>query len=229
VPRTAAAAAIVGALAAAAGIAFLGVAGNPFAGAGDPGAPPSATLRTTSCAGSVTGEGCARRVDQAAPTVAPGRPERIAIPAIGLHTAFASVVSTHEGGQWTIDPPKQTLAELQRVYWWSEHAAPADPSNGAAYLYGHACTSLVCAFNDLHQVSTGDLVRVTTARGVLSYRVVRKPMRLAKSAAGIGSSSIYDYGVTNRLVLITCGYTPDGSSPFNWVVIARLTAAARAH
>jgi len=227
VPKTAAAA-VVGALAAAAGIAFLAVAGNPFAGSGDPASPPSATVRTTSCAGSGTGTGCARHAEATGPAVAPGRPEGIAIPAIGLHTAIASVVSTHEGGQWTIDPPKQTLGELQRVYWWSEHAAPADPSKGAAYLYGHACTSLVCAFNDLHQLSTGDLVRVTTAHGVLSYRVVKGPKRLAKTAAGIGSSSIYDYGVTNRLVLITCGYTPDGSSPFNWVVVARLTAATPA-
>jgi hypothetical protein len=223
VPRTAAAA-VVGGLAVAAGVAFLAVAGDPFAGAGHSGAPPSASVRTTSCAGSVTSNACVRHANATGQSVAPGRPEEIAIPAIGLHTAIAGVVSTHEGGQWTIDPPKQTLAELQRVYWWSEHAAPADPSTGAAYLYGHACTSLVCAFNDLHQLSAGDLVRVTTARGVLSYRVVKEPMRLAKTAAGIGSSSIYDYGVTNRLVLITCGYTPDGSSPFNWVVIAHLSA-----
>jgi LPXTG-site transpeptidase (sortase) family protein len=157
-----------------------------------------------------------------------GRPREIAIPAIGLHTAIGSVISTHAGGRWTIDPPKQTLGQLQRVYWWSEHAAPADPSTGAAYLYGHSCLSLVCAFNDLDQVSKGDQVRVTTSRGVLSYRVVAQPIRLAKTAAGIGSSSIYNYGAANRLVLITCGYLPDGSSPFNWAVIARLATATPA-
>jgi hypothetical protein len=220
VPRTATA--VVCALAVAAGLAFVVMTGDPL-GPADQSSPPSTKVRTTSCSGTGARGPCAARSGSSNTSVAPGSPERIAIPAIGLHAAVASVVSTHEGGSWTIDPPKQTLAQLRRVYWWSEHAAPADPSTGAAYFYGHACIGLVCAFNDLHQVSRGDLVRVTTARGVLSYRVVTRPMRLAKTAAGIGSSSIYDYGVRDRLVLVTCGYTPDGSSPFNWVVIARLS------
>lgn len=218
--------AVVGALAAAASIAFVTMAGDAFVRALDHGTP-STTARTTSCTGPATGEPCARRSTPTDSKVPPGRPRAIAIPAIGLHTTIASVVSTHQASGWTIDPPKQTLAQLQRVYWWSEHAAPADPSRGAAYLYGHSCSSLVCAFNDLRQLSTGDLVRVTTARGRLSYRVVAEPIRLAKTASGIGSSSIYDYGVAGRLVLVTCGYLPDGSSPFNWVVIAEVRGAAR--
>jgi hypothetical protein len=53
-------------------------------------------------------------------------------------------------------------------------------------------------------------------------------MRLAKTAAGIGSSSIYNYGVVNRLVLITCDYAADGASPWYWVVITQLTGATTA-
>ena len=158
--------------------------------------------------------------------MAPGGPKGITIPAIGLHTAIANIVSTREGGRWRIDPPRRTGAQLQRVYWWSEHAAPAHPSTGSAYFYGHSCTNLACAFNDLHLLSTGDLIRVTTAHGVLNYRVAVQPIRLAKTSAGIGSSSIYHYGVANRLVLITCGYVRNGSSPFNWAVIAQLRSAA---
>lgn len=161
--------------------------------------------------------------------MAPGGPKRITIPAIGLHTAIASLVSKKEGGRWTIDPPRRTAGQLRRVYWWSEHAAPADPSTGTAYFYGHSCTNLACAFNDLHLLSTGDQIRVTTAHGVLSYRVAAKPIRLAKTSAGIGSSSIYNYGVANRLVLITCGYVRNGSSPFNWAVIAQLRSVAAGH
>jgi hypothetical protein len=52
---------------------------------------------------------------------------------------------------------------------------------------------------------------------------------LAKTSDGIGSSSIYKYGVANRLVLITCGYERNGSSPYNWVVIAQLRFAAAGH
>jgi hypothetical protein len=222
------AAAVVGVLAGAT-IALAAIVGDPFGRTDEAASPPSLKARTASCSGPASEGPCADH--SASPTdsaIPPGAPRQIAIPAIGLHTGIADVVSTHVGGRWTIDPPKQTLGELRRVYWWSEHAAPADPSTGAAYLYGHACTSLDCAFNKLDQVSKGDLVRVTTRHGVLSYRVVAEPMRLAKTAAGIGSSSIYNYKVANRLLLITCGYTPDGSSPFNWVVVAHLSSATAA-
>jgi sortase (surface protein transpeptidase) len=153
-------------------------------------------------------------------------PERITIGAIGVDAAVRGVVSAHQQGLWVIVPPMATNADLQRAYWWSEHAAPASPSNGTAYIYGHACSHYaLCAFNRLRELAKGDLVTVTTVRGALTYRVAARPVRLAKTAAGIGASSIYDYGAVNRLVLITCGYAPDGSSPWNWVVITQLTAA----
>lgn len=215
-------ASIVGVLTAAASIAFVAIAS-------DPGSSPPATVRTTGCDGPVTGQPCARQAEEAGSTMAAGGPKAITIPAIGLHTTIASLVSTKEGGRWTIDPPRRTAGQLQRVYWWSEHAAPAGTSRGTAYFYGHSCTNLACAFNDLHLLSTGDLVRVTTTHGVLSYRVTARPIRLAKTSAGIGSSSLYKYGVANRLVLITCGYVRNGSSPFNWAVIAQLRSAAAGH
>ena len=167
-------ASVVGVLTAAASIAFVAIAS-------DPGSSPSETVRTTSCDGTVTGQPCARHPEEAGSTMAAGGPKGITIPAIGLHTAIASLVSTKQGERWTIDPPRRTAGQLQRVYWWKEHAAPADPSTGTAYFYGHSCTNLACAFNDLHLLSTGDLVRVTTAHGVLSYRVAAKPIRLAKT------------------------------------------------
>jgi Sortase domain len=157
----------------------------------------------------------------------PGSPELIAIPAIGVDSAVGSVVSTYVQGLWEIIPPLATDADLQRVYWWSEHAAPANPSKGTSYIYGHACTHYaLCTFNRLDELGIGDLVWVTTVRGILEYRVVGMPIRLAKTADGIGASSIYNYSVVNRLVLITCAYAPDGSSPWNWAVITQLVAAA---
>lgn len=195
---------IAAAMAAAAIAAFPGIAG--------PGAPPPA-------AGSR-----APSLHPFAPArIPPGTPETITIPAIGVRAAVRGVVSTHERGRWLIVPPMAANADLQRVYWWSEHAAPAGPSKGTAYIYGHACAHYaLCAFNRLHELAKGDLVTVATGRGALRYRVAAKPVRLAKTAAGIGASAIYDYGVVNRLVLITCGYAADGSSPWNWVVITQL-------
>lgn len=159
--------------------------------------------------------------------VLPAQPERITIPAIGVDTAVGSVVSQHVSGTWMIKPPESTTSDLERAYWWSEHAAPGAPSTGTTYIYGHACTRANCAFDDLHLLHRGEVVWVHTAHSILSYRVLAEPLKLAKTAAGIGASSIYDYGVVNRLVLVTCGYAPDGSSPFNWAVIAQLVAAGQ--
>lgn len=209
------AAAVAAVLATATAVAVLVIIG--------PGSPPPGT-------GSAAAPHLLPPARSSAPVrVPPGGPEWITIGAIGVHAAVRGVVSTHEQGSWLIIPPMQTNADLRRVYWWSERAAPADPSRGTAYIYGHACTHYaLCAFNRLREVVTGDLVRVTTDLGTLTYRVAAAPVRLAKTAAGIGDSSIYDYGVVNRLVLITCGYSPDGSSPWNWVVITRLVSAAPA-
>jgi hypothetical protein len=204
--------AVAGVLAAAAIVAFPAIvrSGSPPT-TGSPAPPGAATAP-------LRGFGPAR--------IPPGTPETIVIPAIGVDAAVRSVVSTHQQGRWVIIPPMATNADLRRVYWWSEHAAPADPSSGTAYIYGHACSHYaLCAFNDLSMLATGDLVTVTTVRGALAYRVVARPVRLAKTATGIGASSIYDYGVVNRLVLVTCGYAPDGSSPWNWVVVTQLAAA----
>lgn len=200
-------------------VAFLATSGGEPFDRAQPGSPAPTTQ------GQPASPAAGSRGTSAVPA---GRPERIRIPAIGVDAPVAGVVSTHDRRGWTINPPEQTLAELRQAYWWSEHAPPADPSAGTSYIYGHACTRVACTFNDLRELAPRDLITVTTARGVLNYRVVGAPVRLAKTPAGIGSSSIYDYGVVNRLVLITCGYTPDGASPLNWVVIAQLVSASRA-
>jgi hypothetical protein len=217
--------AVAGALAAAAIVAFSAIVGS--------GSPPSATgsrapspATHTTATGSPAPSATAPLRRSGPARIPPGPPQTITIPAIGVHTAVRSVVSTHQRGLWVIIPPMATNADLRRVYWWSEHAAPAAPSDGTAYIYGHACSHYaLCAFNHLYRLATGDLVTVTTVRGALAYRVAAKPVRLAKTAAGIGDSFIYNYGAVNRLVLITCGYAPDGSSPWNWAVVTQLTAA----
>ncbi|MBO0833119.1 MAG: class F sortase [Actinobacteria bacterium] len=202
-------------LAVAAILAFLAIVRS--------GSPPSATVSPPKLAATPSPHSLASA------RLPPGEPEWITIPAIGVHAAVRSVISTHTQGGWLIVPPMATNPDLWRVYWWREHAAPANPSKGTSYIYGHACSHYaLCAFNRLHELAKGDLARVTTVHGTLTYRVVAKPIRLAKNASGIGASSIYNYGVVNRLVLITCAYTPDGSSPWNWVVITQLTAATRA-
>lgn len=159
--------------------------------------------------------------------IVPAKPTKLAIPAIGVVAYFGTpIVSAHDADGWTITPPEATWEDLQQVYWWSESqysALPGNPSKGSTFVYGHACFSASCAFNKLKDLTAGDLIKVTTSSGVLTYRVTQGPLKLDKSPQGVGASkALYTYGIPNELRLVTCGYTPEGASPFNWAVIARL-------
>lgn len=166
------------------------------------------------------------------PTVRPSRPTRLAIPAIGLRvgydgqSAIATVLSRRADGAWTITPPEATWRDLVSVYWWSEQrysALPGDPSMGTTFLYMHACRTVSCAGNDLKDLRRGDLIVLSTRTGTLRYTVTSK-LRLDKTPRGVGNSRVlYSYRQPNQLRLVTCGYSPDGTSAFNWAIVAALT------
>ncbi|MGH8862629.1 MAG: hypothetical protein ACRDVG_15585, partial [Jatrophihabitantaceae bacterium] len=167
------------------------------------------------------------------PRVRPSRPLRLSIPAIGLRAGyddgsrFGAVRSARVDGQWTITPPEATWSDLQSVYWWSERAysaLPGEPSAGTTFVYMHACSHVVCAGNQLHLLSPGETITMTTATGTLTYTVQRTVL-LDKSPRGVGASKlVYSYGRVGALRLVTCGYAPDGTSPYNWAVLAVLRA-----
>jgi hypothetical protein len=191
--------------------------------------PAPITYSTIAAAGPPSTSATSR---PAAASVPPARPVRLAIPAIGLLVGYragsrvGTVRSQHIGRTWTITPPEATWADLQSAYWWSEprySALPGDPSSGTTFVFMHACLHVVCAGNNLRRVRAGDVIRLTTAAGQLTY-TVRRTVRLDKSVAGIGASKVvYSYGHPDQLRLVTCGYAPDGTSPFNWAVLATLS------
>lgn len=158
-------------------------------------------------------------------------PTALTIPAIGLRIGHATdsrigtVQARTVGGIWSITPPETSWVDLQSAYWWSQQrysALPGAPSAGTTFLYMHACSQVQCAGNDLHRLRPDDAITMTTRAGVLHYRVVRL-LRLDKSPQGVGSNrTLYSYASLNQLRLVTCGYAADGSSPFNWAVIATL-------
>jgi hypothetical protein len=134
--------------------------------------------------------------------------------------------SSRTSAGWTITPPEATWADLQSAFWWSEPAysvLPGAPSAGTTFVFMHACLQVTCAGNELKHLRAGDIVRLTTAAGTLTY-TVRRTLRLDKSVGGIGANKmVYSYGHRNELRLVTCGYAPDGTSPFNWAVLADLS------
>lgn len=162
--------------------------------------------------------------------VAPAVPTSINVPSVGIHASIKPIASQHtDNGQWMVSPPRDTPLQLDTAYWWDEQqysAEPANPSHGTTFIYAHACQGLDCAFDTLHESIVGNKIVLATPNGTLTYSVTKPPLDLAKTADGIGASTeVYDYGISNRLVLITCGYQPNGRSTFNWAVIADLVSA----
>jgi hypothetical protein len=158
-------------------------------------------------------------------------PTRLAIPAIDLkigydrNSSIGSVASSRVDGRWTITPPEATWADLQSAFLWSEQrysVLPGDPSAGTTFIFVHACLHVACAGNRLDELRTGDVIELSTPAGVLHYAVERK-LLLDKTPQGVGNNAVlYSYGHANQLRLVTCGYAADGSSPFNWAIIASL-------
>jgi hypothetical protein len=158
-------------------------------------------------------------------------PTRLAIPSIHLeigydqNSSMGTVASSRVDGQWTITPPEATWADLQSGYWWSEQrysALPGNPSAGTTFIFLHACAQVRCAGNRVHELRKGNVIELSTPAGVLHYTVEQK-LLLDKTPQGVGNNAVlYSYGHANQLRIVTCGYAADGSSPFNWAVIAAL-------
>ncbi|HEV7146263.1 MAG TPA: class F sortase [Pedococcus sp.] len=227
--RLAACSALAALLAGCGHAGIVGPVDGPVASSARSAAPAEPTSRAPSTSTPTTG--ATGRRSRSAPVVPAALPTELAIPAIGLRiggdpsSRIGTVVSTTVDGVWSITPPEASWEDLQSAYWWSQErysALPGAPSTGTTFVYMHACQQVRCAGNDLHRLRPGDTITLTTRAGVLQYRVAAL-LRLDKTPQGVGSSkTLYSYGHRNQLRLVTCGYAADGSSPFNWAVIATL-------
>lgn len=94
-------------------------------------------------------------------------------------------------------------ADIHRVGWWLDGAAPGD-SSGTVLLAGHVDSAAggVGAFFPLREARAGDRVEIVTASGrTFSYRVAS--VRLYRKEAL--PPAVYSRGGEPRLVLVTCG------------------------
>ncbi len=93
-------------------------------------------------------------------------------------------------------------SDASTVGWWSGGALPGS-KRGSAVITGHTVHNGGGAFDNLGKLVPGSVVRVSTARGQLSYRVATvatyRKATLAKRAA-----QLFDQSVRGRLVLVTC-------------------------
>lgn len=124
------------------------------------------------------------------------------------------------GSHQLVDPPHNTARQWNTASWIEQATNPAQPSRGSAYLYGHACQFIDCAFNDLVDARVGNIAKIITRDATQTYRVDRIGFG-PKTASSLPDWAA-DITVPNRIVLVTCAYQPDGSSPNNLIVIAHL-------
>lgn len=120
-------------------------------------------------------------------------------------------------GTWgKMDPPA-----WNRAVWETQSVQPGYPSSGTSAIYGHACHHHDCSFDRLISVRKGDMVTLTTPKGVLTYRV-NQPVQYPKEGNASLSSK---QSVPNELMLVTCAYEQGDESLNNLVVTATLVSA----
>jgi hypothetical protein len=211
-------AALLGVVAIVAGLVLAGVAIGLDRGRA-PGAvaPPPQRVAVT------PGPGPAVERDVAASTARharrPGRPVRIAIPAIGVRTRIVRLGLNHDG---TLETPD----DYQRAGWWSGGPRPGEA--GAAVVVGHVDSKTgPGAFYALRKLRRGDAIRIAGTDGRVQRFVVRRLASFPKSRF----PTKLVYGPTRRptLRLITCSGTFDQSSGHyldNTIVFARAAGGA---
>lgn len=179
--------------------------------------------------------------EPASQTVLPAKPTEISFQVYDQDqhksVSVAKQVGVVEPGpDGVIRPSEATWAVLDVAAWWDQQAAPGNPSTGTSYIYGHACQTAPCAFNELHWLQPGNTVTVTTPSGKVQYDVKRVscftkpgfhldpkvyPCLPDTADQSLQHSAVYDFSHKRRIWLITCGYIGN-TSPINWAVEAEV-------
>ncbi|QDY90792.1 class F sortase [Arthrobacter sp. UKPF54-2] len=149
--------------------------------------------------------GAAAAGKSAAPAVpvlpAASVPLRISFPAAGMDVA----VHPLEPGRDDTESRSIVPPETKDGYWLAPFGTPGAGSTNTTYIVGHSWLDQDAPFNHLStQAAPGDVLTVTTATGVLRYRV---DSVTTYSKATLKDSGVWE-AVANRLVLISC-YTED--------------------
>jgi len=128
-------------------------------------------------------------------------PRRITFPAAGMDVE----VHPLEPGRDATDSRSIEPPETKDGYWLEPFGTPGQGSANTTYVIGHSWLDQDAPFNHLSsQAAPGGLLSVTTAAGVLSYRV---DSVTTYTKATLKDSAVWE-AVANRLVLISC-YTED--------------------
>ena len=151
----------------------------------------------------------------ALPTSSDGR--RLHVPALGIDAAVVPV-PLEDGG--VLDPP----ADVSDVGWWDGSAEPG-AEVGQTVMAGHTVHDGGGVMDDLEDVRTGDVVRVTDTDGHVDYRVTEVT---TWSTGELAERAVEAFGQDRhhgRLVLVTCEDWVGEDYTSNVVVFAEPLAA----
>jgi LPXTG-site transpeptidase (sortase) family protein len=156
---------------------------------------------------------------EAAPTpgyqamAAPAKPVRLVVPALKIRAPILPIEVTPQA---VLDPPRNP----RDVGWWQRSARPG-ATKGQTVLTGHTVHTGGGVMDRLGKLRKGQLVRVVTPKGTMTYSTTRvvtwSKAELARRAVSIFAQT----RPTNRLVLITCSGWTGKDYTSNVVVFAK--------
>jgi LPXTG-site transpeptidase (sortase) family protein len=142
----------------------------------------------------------------------PAEPTRLVVPSLKIR---APILPIEVNAQAVLDPPRNP----RDVGWWKRSAQPG-ATQGQTVLTGHTVHTGGGVMDDIGKLRKGQLVRVVTPKGAMTYSTTRvvtwSKQKLAEQAVSIFSQ---DRG-NRRLVLITCTDWNGRSYDSNVVVFA---------
>lgn len=144
---------------------------------------------------------------------APAKPVRLVVPALKIR---APILPIEVNAQAVLDPPRNP----RDVGWWQRSAQPGAKA-GQTVLTGHTVHTGGGVMDKLGKLHKGQLVRVVTPKGTMTYSTTRvvtwSKAELARRAVDIFAQKRSDV----RLVLITCSGWTGSSYTSNVVVFAK--------
>lgn len=154
--------------------------------------------------------------------IAASAPLRLRVPSIGLDGAVSEYTQAMIDEYGGYDPPELTTISWDTTI--SGGTAGTDSTN-TVYLYGHSAVE-AAVFNDLKDMTPGDVASIDTANGRLCY-TEQKALQLNKSEYK-NNDELTD-AIPNRLVLVSCyrpvDYNPNEATVQNIVIVLQLDQA----
>jgi LPXTG-site transpeptidase (sortase) family protein len=147
------------------------------------------------------------------PMAGPAVPTRLVVPALKIKAPVQPIEVSDAG---VLDPPRNP----RDVGWWNGSVRPG-AQRGQTVLTGHTVHTGGGVMDRLGDLRRGQLVRVVTRKGTMTYRTTRVVTWTKAELAQRASSIFAQKRTDNRLVLITCSQWTGSSYKSNVVVFAQ--------